>query len=352
QTPTPTKFLRIGEEIGLFQELNKNPFDEAFKKASDVPEQAATDGNPFPGPHSNDLHTPVPPHLKSVDELQVPEAHMGVLRYVKQEPKSPQRAHVITNHSDFSAITALDLSSPKHPTPPKLMRLQQPSSTTSDDDDFTPVSSTQIELRPMSPVVTMEMTPPTHTSTTAVATSTVNEILTATTVTAAQSTTVSPPKMSTVLHQPGAVIPHSQTNSGTQQTQMGVPQTNNVVPQTQYTMQVFLQLPNGQTVPVQVPAAITAPGIQVAVPTAVIQKAATPTSSVETPINVTVTPTSTVQSPIPQSTITKQKLKAALQQQAIPSPTNVKISQLPTTTPVGHISQIPTTAQVTHVTHI
>ena len=42
QTPTPTKFLKNCEEIGLFQELSKNPFEEAFKKASDVPEGPLT----------------------------------------------------------------------------------------------------------------------------------------------------------------------------------------------------------------------------------------------------------------------------------------------------------------------
>ena len=35
QTPTPSKFLRNCEEMGLFHELSKNPFEEAFKKASD-----------------------------------------------------------------------------------------------------------------------------------------------------------------------------------------------------------------------------------------------------------------------------------------------------------------------------
>lgn len=35
QTPTPTKFLKNCEEIGLFQEL-RNPFEEAFKKALDT----------------------------------------------------------------------------------------------------------------------------------------------------------------------------------------------------------------------------------------------------------------------------------------------------------------------------
>ena len=35
QTPTPSKFLRNCEEMGLFHELSKNPFEEAFKKASE-----------------------------------------------------------------------------------------------------------------------------------------------------------------------------------------------------------------------------------------------------------------------------------------------------------------------------
>lgn len=35
QTPTPTKFLKTCEEIGLFQELSSNPFDHAYKKALD-----------------------------------------------------------------------------------------------------------------------------------------------------------------------------------------------------------------------------------------------------------------------------------------------------------------------------
>ncbi|XP_077862989.1 cyclic AMP-dependent transcription factor ATF-2-like [Saccoglossus kowalevskii] len=36
QTPTPTRFLRNCEEVGLFQELpNVNPFEHEFKKASE-----------------------------------------------------------------------------------------------------------------------------------------------------------------------------------------------------------------------------------------------------------------------------------------------------------------------------
>jgi hypothetical protein len=37
QTPTPTRFIRYGEEVGLFQDLqNVNPFEEQFKKATDL----------------------------------------------------------------------------------------------------------------------------------------------------------------------------------------------------------------------------------------------------------------------------------------------------------------------------
>lgn len=34
QTPTPTRFLKSCEELGLFQEFTRNPFDEEFRKAT------------------------------------------------------------------------------------------------------------------------------------------------------------------------------------------------------------------------------------------------------------------------------------------------------------------------------
>lgn len=54
QTPTPTKFLKNCEEIGLFQELTPNPFDHAYKKALDDPTA------PLPGPPTSggELNTP------------------------------------------------------------------------------------------------------------------------------------------------------------------------------------------------------------------------------------------------------------------------------------------------------
>lgn len=33
QTPTPTRFLKNCEEVGLFQDLQVNPFEETFRRA-------------------------------------------------------------------------------------------------------------------------------------------------------------------------------------------------------------------------------------------------------------------------------------------------------------------------------
>jgi len=35
QTPTPTKFLKSCDELGLFQEFTRNPFDEEFRKSAE-----------------------------------------------------------------------------------------------------------------------------------------------------------------------------------------------------------------------------------------------------------------------------------------------------------------------------
>lgn len=43
QTPTPTRFIRNCEEVGLFQDLqNVNPFDEFFKKAVEITKSGGT----------------------------------------------------------------------------------------------------------------------------------------------------------------------------------------------------------------------------------------------------------------------------------------------------------------------
>ncbi|KAF5285664.1 hypothetical protein FQA39_LY16528 [Lamprigera yunnana] len=64
QTPTPTRFIRNCEEVGLFQDLqNVNPFDETFRKATELTKL----GSPHLPPVSTDdsLHTPhIFPHIE------------------------------------------------------------------------------------------------------------------------------------------------------------------------------------------------------------------------------------------------------------------------------------------------
>ncbi|GLV40923.1 Activating transcription factor-2 [Carabus blaptoides fortunei] len=63
QTPTPTRFLRNCEEVGLFQDLqNVNPFEETFRRAVEL---VKTGSLPEPDlPEDDTLHTPhVFPHM-------------------------------------------------------------------------------------------------------------------------------------------------------------------------------------------------------------------------------------------------------------------------------------------------
>ncbi|KAF0292173.1 Cyclic AMP-dependent transcription factor ATF-2 [Amphibalanus amphitrite] len=59
-TPTPTRFIRIGEEVGLFQDLLKaNPFDEQFRKAAEQNKAASVSlPLPFSGACDEPLNTP------------------------------------------------------------------------------------------------------------------------------------------------------------------------------------------------------------------------------------------------------------------------------------------------------
>ncbi|KAG8232598.1 hypothetical protein J437_LFUL013137, partial [Ladona fulva] len=63
QTPTPTRFIRNCEEVGLFQDLqNVNPFEEQFRKAAEAAKSGATsiiELDPLVAHQPDDmLHTP------------------------------------------------------------------------------------------------------------------------------------------------------------------------------------------------------------------------------------------------------------------------------------------------------
>ncbi|CAH2056256.1 unnamed protein product, partial [Iphiclides podalirius] len=60
QTPTPTRFIRNCEEVGLFQDLqNVNPFDEGFKRAMETKHGIPSlDGANISSTSDDVLHTP------------------------------------------------------------------------------------------------------------------------------------------------------------------------------------------------------------------------------------------------------------------------------------------------------
>lgn len=256
QTPTPTKFLKNCEEIGLFQELNKNPFEEAFKKALDCDGDQGVPGIPLPGPSGNDneLNTPVPHIPRSLSEVspltKVRRSTTEKL-LLKPEPKTPDEdQEIIVTDKDVCFVT--------------------------------PFSRSQVVMS------------------------------TTTLITAAHSTTQSPPK-TTVAQLPISMMP--------------------VVQQSQCTMQIFLQLPNGTTVPVQIPASIpSVPVIQAA------QQQAKSNVISQTSLLQSAPQQSTVSPQKSQTSLTKQKLKQAIQQQTLPSPSSRSNTQIIQVSPDGSIS--------------
>ncbi|XP_021347540.1 cyclic AMP-dependent transcription factor ATF-2-like isoform X1 [Mizuhopecten yessoensis] len=354
QTPTPTKFLRNCEEIGLFQEL-KNPFEEAFKKALDTDGIAVQPNSPFPGPSSNELNTPIPHPTPKI------------LNGIKREKVDPE--DLIDNDNNI----ALNLTK---------LKTTEPTSTTDDDSDVM-VMSVDDQNKTTEQLVPVATGP-----------SPGQPVAANLLVTAAQSTTVSPPKTTI-----GVATPVIQP------------------PQFATCMQVFLQLPSGQTVPVQIPATITNPGIQT-INNPGVQNASNPgvqtvapgiqtitnpglqtqnftnsnvqnitNTSVQTLMNpgvqiiqgspgliqkiptpAAVTPSSGPSpsvSPAPQSmltnspvkqqpsgsglaqsSLTKQRLKAALQQQTVPSPGSQKVSS-PATRVIQMSPDLNTANQIT-----
>ena len=74
QTPTPTRFIRNCEEVGLFQDLqNVNPFEETFRKAI---ENSTVGASHIPVTSDDDsLHTPhILPHIAESNDKNLSEA--------------------------------------------------------------------------------------------------------------------------------------------------------------------------------------------------------------------------------------------------------------------------------------
>ncbi|XP_055957228.1 cyclic AMP-dependent transcription factor ATF-2 isoform X1 [Patella vulgata] len=263
QTPTPTKFLKNCEEIGLFQELVKNPFEEAFKKATD------SEVPPLPGPLSNDLNTPIP---KAID-LNTPTPRLDIFHH--RFLKEPSLSNLVYNNT-ATEDGVLDLSGKKQVTKPAVI---QPSSTTSDDDVIiiTTATSHQPADSTLSPPTiqvnstTVESYPPIDTK--------------------------AIPKLTTAVLSSPMIIQTSPQLLGTT-TGASLPSSTTTTSQPNYPAQVYLQLPSGQMLPVQIPTSIS-PVVQIPI---IPQTTATSTVPIATKSNVTST-----------NVTLKQRLKQSLQ---------------------------------------
>ncbi|KAL3835847.1 hypothetical protein ACJMK2_021308 [Sinanodonta woodiana] len=321
QTPTPTKFLRNCEEMGLFQELTKNPFDDAFKKATDSTDDSTS--NPLPGPPMlNDLNTPVPGSSSHRSEAYF-KLHDADIEGIQTLNRLRENSLSVSREHSLTSII------PKKRK--KFMSTHvQPTSTTADDEQEYMIASTsngESVIGSSNPKID----------------SINNSMVTSSTT-----------DMESVL----ASVASSNLTMNTQTTAML---------QQPFSVQVLLQLPNGQTIPVQFPtAALSSNTITTNIPN-ITQTPAVNTSlgsslpkptyltnsvpvhsfapvTIPAPGSIVVTSVSPVMqtqtvphpviskspatSPLSGSqSLTKQKLKAAIQQQTTPG-SSVKIAQI------------------------
>ncbi|XP_074652088.1 cyclic AMP-dependent transcription factor ATF-2-like [Tubulanus polymorphus] len=263
QTPTPTKFLKNCEEIGLFQELSKNPFEEAFKKAAE--------------------HVPLPgPSLEGPQEiLDTPTPHIRTL--------------VTADSTDLPSITIHDIDTPTVdlPVTPAVPSVTPvPSSTTSDDDVTVTTSEAAVEIQegPMTEVASS---------------STPNDL-----------TIEASPVQMTIEASPVQTMTTTPTNPPPQKQQHRITNQSPTITSTKksnantgaYTVQMLVQLPNGQTMPISFPANAVPGVVSSTTPASVAGATATVAgTSAKSPARSVSSST---------SALTKQRLKATLVQNA------------------------------------
>ncbi|KFO22385.1 Cyclic AMP-dependent transcription factor ATF-2 [Fukomys damarensis] len=125
QTPTPTRFLKNCEEVGLFNEL-ASPFENEFKKASeDDIKKMALDLSPLATPiirskieepsvvETTHQDSPLPhPESTTSDEKEVPLAQTAQPTSAIVRPASLQVPNVLLTSSDSSVIIQQAVPSP------------------------------------------------------------------------------------------------------------------------------------------------------------------------------------------------------------------------------------------------
>ncbi|KAF5297561.1 hypothetical protein FQR65_LT09992 [Abscondita terminalis] len=104
QTPTPTRFIRNCEEVGLFQDLqNVNPFEETFRQATELAKNGSLH---IPEASSDDsLHTPhIFPHIEELaNGNDNSDCHYKITE--EKKCKTPQ---IIVDHSKTSTVNNND----------------------------------------------------------------------------------------------------------------------------------------------------------------------------------------------------------------------------------------------------
>ncbi|XP_067003700.2 cyclic AMP-dependent transcription factor ATF-7 [Anabrus simplex] len=107
QTPTPTRFIRNCEEVGLFQDLqNVNPFEETFRKAV----EAAKSGQTHLGVDSS-LTVP----SGTDDTLHTPHVFPHIIEDQTTSPVLISSTSVITENSTRKSPTREELDHSLHP---------------------------------------------------------------------------------------------------------------------------------------------------------------------------------------------------------------------------------------------
>ncbi|XP_064644071.1 cyclic AMP-dependent transcription factor ATF-7-like isoform X2 [Lineus longissimus] len=300
QTPTPTKFLRNCDEIGLFHELSKNPFEEAFKKASDG---LSTGLPPIPGPTLDTpqaLDTPTSALLHSISKvismpgqtlaLDTPTHVLDTPTPVLLRPLSRVESHDIPELSADNIIT-IPFTEATTPVPPVEVVSTM---TTTTANEAVRIKQEPNEMSQSSPVTTsqpVETTPSPQQEIELFASGvapdpTMQPVVTSHVTSATQGAATT-----------GIPVPNPMATLSPQILKGGQVAT----------VQMFIQLPNGQTIPVSIPAAIAPQTSQVV-----------PNSSAPESLVTVTTATSS-------SALTKQKLKAALSQN---NPQNIMNSNM------------------------
>lgn len=228
QTPTPTRFIRSLDEVGLFQDLQTvNPFEEQFRRAVEAARSNATTNN---GP-TVVVHQPEP-----TDTLNTPSVLVSDL----------------VDSTTTTTSTSSTLETPRN---------QEPSSTTVDSDDEVPANRTAVNVGGSSPSSTVA-----------------SVIMTA----APQVISMSlPSSTSTPVAQPTSVITNATTTT---------------------VVQLMLKLPDGRSIPLQIPAAMPVSAPPVPPPVIVVS-----TQQQQQQPTMTMTTTNT-------TSLAKMRLKQALTQ--------------------------------------